>query len=209
MSVIAFLSQKGGVGKSTLARAVAVEAARAGLSVRLADLDVSQGSLIDWHRDRLTSGIEPSPPVQLHRNLQDALSYASTVDLLILDGPAKADVDTLAIARMADLVVLPSGASLDDLRPAVRVGNSLLKAGIPSSRLIYALTRISTETEAEAAREYIVSARYQVASGYLPERPAYRTAQNAGRAVTESPYTGLRTAALGLVQAIIDALPEA
>jgi chromosome partitioning protein len=35
---IAFLSQKGGVGKSTLARAVACEASKSGLSVRLADL---------------------------------------------------------------------------------------------------------------------------------------------------------------------------
>lgn len=209
MTVVAFLSQKGGVAKSTLARAVAIEAARAGLSVRIADLDVSQGSQVDWHRDRLASALEPSPPVQLHGNLPNAMAYAEQVDLLIIDGPAKADADTLAIARAADLVVLPSGASLDDLRPAVRVGNSLLKAGIPASRLIYALTRISTDAEADAARAYLVAATYLVASGYLPERPAYRLAQNSGRAVTETQYTSLRTVAVRLVQSIIDAIPEA
>lgn len=207
MTVVAFVSQKGGVAKSTLARAVAIEAARAGLSVRIADLDVSQGSQVDWHRDRLASNLEPSPPVQLHGNLPHAMAYAELVDLLIIDGPAKADADTLAIARVADLVVLPSGASLDDLRPAVRVGNSLLKAGIPSSRLIYALTRISTEVEADAARDYLVSATYLVASGYLPERPAYRLAQNSGRAVTETQYASLRATAVRLVQSIIDAIP--
>ena len=37
--VVAFISQKGGVGKSTLARALGAVAASAGLKVRLADLD--------------------------------------------------------------------------------------------------------------------------------------------------------------------------
>lgn len=131
MTVVAFVSQKGVVGKSTLTRALAVEAARAGLAVRVADLDVAPGSHVDWHRDRLASGAEPAPPVQLHPGLADALVHAASIDLLLLDGPARADRDTLALARAADLVVLPSGASLDDLRPAVRVGNSLTRSGIP------------------------------------------------------------------------------
>src|SRR6266568_4114444 len=41
--VIAFVSQKGGVGKSTLARALAVAAARAGWIVKLVDLDPTLG----------------------------------------------------------------------------------------------------------------------------------------------------------------------
>ncbi len=208
MTVVAFVSQKGGVGKSTLARALSVEAARAGLAVRMADLDVSQGSQVDWHRDRLAAGLDPAPPVQLHRTLQDALSYAASVDLLTIDGPARADADTLAAARSADLVVLPTGPSLDDLRPAVRVGNSLVKAGIPATRLLYVLTRVSSEAEADAARDYMISAGYRVASGYLPERTAFRTAQNGGRAVTETQYPSLRAAAERVVQALIDALPE-
>jgi chromosome partitioning protein len=42
MKIIAFISQKGGVGKSTLARALAVEATREGLKTLLADLDPGQ-----------------------------------------------------------------------------------------------------------------------------------------------------------------------
>ena len=207
MTVVAFLSQKGGVSKSTLARALSVEAARAGLSVRIADLDISQGSQVDWYRDRLAAGLKPAPPAQLHASLKDALTYATAVDLLTIDGPARADAETLAIARAADLVVLPSGASLDDLRPAVRVGNSLTRAGIPNSMLLYALTRVATEAEAQAARDYLVAAGYRVASGYLPERAGYRAAQNGGRAVTETTFPTLRATAELLVQALIDALP--
>ncbi|MHB0679195.1 ParA family protein [Roseomonas mucosa] len=173
MTVVAFVSQKGGVGKSTLCRALAVEAARTGLSVRVADLDVAQGS---------------------------------QVDLLLIDGPARADRDTLALARVADLVVLPSGASLDDLRPAVRVGHALTRSGIPAARLAYALTRIGTE--AEAARVHITDVGYKVSSGYLPERATFRAAQNVGRAVTEVQYGTLRAAAERLTQSLIDAIPE-
>ena len=41
---IGMVSQKGGVGKSTLSRLVAREYALAGWNVKIADLDVSQGT---------------------------------------------------------------------------------------------------------------------------------------------------------------------
>ena len=49
VAVIAFVSQKGGVGKSTLARALAREAAASGLKVKVADLDPEQATIVDWH----------------------------------------------------------------------------------------------------------------------------------------------------------------
>ena len=42
MTIIAFISQKGGVGKSTLARALAVETSKGKLKVLLADCDPQQ-----------------------------------------------------------------------------------------------------------------------------------------------------------------------
>lgn len=206
MITIAFCSQKGGVTKSSLARALAVEAARGGLAVKIADLDIGQGSTVDWHKDRIGSGIEPAVAVQLHKSPKEALAHASQSDLLVIDGPARADKDTLEIARVSDLVVLPTGASLDDLRPAVRTANSLRASGISPSKLMFVLSRIGTEPEAEAARSYIIEAGYRVADGHVPERPAFRSVQNEGRAITEVRYAGLKSAAEAVVQALIDAV---
>ena len=44
MTIIAFISQKGGVGKSTLARAVATEATKKKFKVLLADCDPQQAT---------------------------------------------------------------------------------------------------------------------------------------------------------------------
>jgi chromosome partitioning protein len=205
MTTVAFCSQKGGVSKSSLTRALAVEAARSGLAVKIADLDVGQGSTIDWQKDRMIGGIEPDVPVQLHRGPKEALQHANGADLLVIDGPARADKHTLEIARVADLVVLPTGASLDDLRPAIRTANSLKAAGIPIAKLLFVLSRIGTDAEAEAARSYIGEAGYRIAPGYIPERPAYRAVQNEGRAITEVRYVQLKAAAEAVVQALVDA----
>jgi chromosome partitioning protein len=44
MTIIAFISQKGGVGKSTLARAVAIETKKQKIKVLLADCDPQQST---------------------------------------------------------------------------------------------------------------------------------------------------------------------
>lgn len=203
-TIIAFVSQKGGVGKSTLARALGREAAKSGLEVKIADLDTQQGTAVDWYRMRLDTNIKPVVPVELFRTAQQALAVANRYDLLIIDGPARTSKGTLEIAMVANLVVQPTGASLDDLRPAVREFHALIKAGVPKDKLIFALNHIGTEAEAAEAREYIIEGGYVVLSGYLPERPGYRKAQNMGYAITETRFSGLNEKADALVQTLID-----
>ena len=45
---VAMVAQKGGVGKSTLARILAVEAAKGGLQAKIADLDTQQTTSVSW-----------------------------------------------------------------------------------------------------------------------------------------------------------------
>jgi chromosome partitioning protein len=204
MAVIAFASQKGGVGKSTLCRALAVEAIRAGLKTIVSDLDAAQGTVHEWAKDRAKLGLEPPVTVRLCRTAAEALDGAGDVDLLLVDGPAKADVETLALARVADLIVQPCGGGLDDLRPAIRTFNGLIDRGVPRDRLLMALVRVGSEAEASNARDYLEVAGYACASGWLPERLTYRTLHNAGQSITEAKIPGLRSAAEVMVQSIID-----
>lgn len=207
-AVVAFVSQKGGVGKSTLSRALAREAAAGGLSVKVADLDTQQGTTLDWSRQRVGAGIEPAVSVEAFATAAKALAAADGYDILIIDGPARTSAATAEIARAANLVVQPTGASLDDLRPAVREFHALAKVGVPIARLAFALNRIGTAAEEADARAYLEEAGYAVLAGYLLERPAYRQAQNIGHAITETRYAGLRAQADVLIQSLIDRATE-
>jgi chromosome partitioning protein len=203
-TVIAIVSQKGGVGKSSFARALAREAAVSGVRVKIADLDTQQGTSVDWHRRRLHNDIEPVLSVEAFSTASRALAAMENLDLLVIDGPARTSKATLEIARAADIVVQPTGASIDDLRPAVREFHALTKAQISSSKLVFVLMRTGTEVEESAAREYLTEAGYTILDGSIPERPAYRRAQDAGYAVTETAYASLNKKADDIVQSLID-----
>ncbi|MBA3922086.1 MAG: ParA family protein, partial [Nostocaceae cyanobacterium] len=49
---IGVVSQKGGVGKSTIARLLAREYAAAGWDVKIADLDIAQATSTNWKQRR-------------------------------------------------------------------------------------------------------------------------------------------------------------
>ena len=66
-----------------------------------------------------------------------------------------------------------------------------MQAGIPKERLVVALCRILSEAEEEMARAYVTTAGYDVLPGCIPERTAYREAQNRGQAVTETKHKAL------------------
>ena len=206
--IVGFISQKGGVGKSTESRALAREATSCGIKTKLADLDLEQGTSSDWRRRRLAAGLPPAASVELFATAKQAIDSTGDAELLILDGPARASKGTLEIAKVADLVVQPTGASLDDLIPAIKVFNALVKDGIPRSRLVFSLSRVGTEAEEADARAYISEAGYETLAGCLFEKPAYRKAMNSGLAVTETRYKGLNERADELIQALIDKIGE-
>jgi len=203
-AIIGFVSQKGGVGKSTLARGVGREAAASGLSVKIADLDVQQGTSVNWYRRRLEAGIEPIFSVESFKTAAQALKLAPQFDYLIIDGPARASAATLEIARAATLIVQPTGSSVDDLEPAVLTFHELVRDGISRNILVFALSRVGTDAEEIEARAYIKQAGYAVLDGSIQERPAYRQASNVGLSITETRYPQLNKRADALIQAMVD-----
>lgn len=184
--IISLISQKGGVGKSALARLIAVELARAGWRVLIADLDAAQGTSTHWKIRRDREGIEPDVDVSKFRSVERALKEAPRYDALILDGPAHAGTAAVAMARAADHVILPSGYSLDDLEPQVSVAFELDEAGIDLARVRIVLCRTrGSAKEGQGVRAYIKRAGLQAATHELRELPTYRQAHTSGRAASE------------------------
>ena len=83
--VVAFVSQKGGVGKSTLARALAVVATSAHLKVKLADLDPLQRTLLMWMKRRNQKNVEPAVLVEGFANFDEAWDSAGGGEGFALD----------------------------------------------------------------------------------------------------------------------------
>jgi len=208
MTVVAFISQKGGVGKSTLSRALAVECAKSNISVKIADCDFQQGTVLDWNQARKDNNLIPSIDVNLYESVEKCLRDISVekYDILIIDNPARTSQGTLLLAQKADLLIQPVGASRDELIPSIRDFNSLVDAGISKDKLIFALSRIGNENEAISAKEFIEGCGYPVLDGFLPEKPSYRQAQNEGKSLTEVSYKSLRNKADRVLQSIVDKL---
>jgi chromosome partitioning protein len=205
MIIVAIASQKGGVGKSTLARLVAREYANAGWTVKIADLDISQGTSFNWQGRRLQSAVQPVVPVERFGSVEHAVQVCQQFDLLIIDAPPNSTASTLRIARAADIVVLPTGLSLDDMQPSVLLAHELVKKGVGKSAIAFALCRVGdSHLEVTEAQTYIADAGYKVLSGSIPEKIAYRRASDEGRALTETRFPTLNQRAEKLAQSIID-----
>src|SRR5262245_26746374 len=106
--VVGLVSQKGGTGKSTLARALGAVVAHAGLKVRMADLDPQHHTVLQWERIRGDNRVAPTIDVRGFSTVGQALAGAEDDELVILDAPARASRRTQQIAEVADLVVQPS-----------------------------------------------------------------------------------------------------
>ena len=200
MTIIAFISQKGGVGKSTMAQALAVEAAKKKFRVLLADCDNQQATSYEW------SQIQKQVPCQIFNRIQDVWPHRKNYDLIIIDGPARTSQSTFQIAKQADLVIQPTGASRADLRPAVKEFHALKEAGIPIKKLLFILNRIGTEAEEKAAVLFLQKADYQVVSPVLYEKSSYRNEQNKGGSITAVRYNNLSRQARKLVSNILSYL---
>src|SRR5215470_20084229 len=84
--IVGVVSQKGGVGKSTLCQLIAREAAAAGKQAKILDFDTKQMTSTEWVRARLERDVEPEVQAEPVRNIDKALKQNRGYDIVVLDG---------------------------------------------------------------------------------------------------------------------------
>lgn len=203
MLTIACLSQKGGVGKSTLARLIARTYAHGEWQVKIADFNVKQKTSVDWCALRMGQGIKPDIAAEAFVDVSKATRL--DCDLVVFDGKPDSDTQTIRIAQVSLLVVIPTGISTDDLLPQVRFAQELKSRGVDNRKILFVLNKCTDSPAAVLdARQYIGRAGFGVAAGSLPMKTAYINAHNIGRCLAETDYPSLNQRADAVANEIIE-----
>ena len=182
MRVISVTSSKGGVGKTTLASALAVRAARDSKRVAMVDLD-PQNSLADWWKRR---GGTNNPCI-----FSNADTATDAVEALRMDGWDWVFIDTPPAfmhtmqdaIECADLALVPLRASALDLVASELAVAMAQEAGTPFLCVINdAEPRWKTT---HSARDYLLASSIPVANTIIAHRQAYLSAMTSGKSGPE------------------------
>ncbi len=200
--ILSVVSQKGGVGKSTISRAIAEFSTREGLKTLLADLDYSQQTSYNWSIRRERHTERKQVETKAFQNYQDALDASKNYEIIILDTKGYTDEQTAEICKKSDIVILPCGFSLDEREPTFITLNTLVKIGVSKKALNVVLLGDHTRPREREARNYFAKGGYHVVEGILRKKIIYEKALDDGLSVTEASKQQYRDEALTLVEAI-------
>jgi chromosome partitioning protein len=181
MRTIVVASQKGGAGKTSLLRNVAVAAAAEREGVAMLDAD-PQGSLTRWYsvRGRYVPGLvrlDGRPIPELLAGLREA-----GADLVFVDTPPAASPFTGELITLADLVVLPVQATPDDLGAIGPTLDLVEAAGKPFA---FVLSRVKYKSRLAAEARRVLGEHGRVAQVELSDLVDYPLAATRGLAVGE------------------------
>lgn len=114
MHVLAFVTQKGGSGKSTIASSMAIAAHESGERVFIIDMD-PQASLVKWFklRENKDIAVEAVTPGKLGAALK-ALEKAG-VSLVIIDTPGTESAAAETAMKASDFCIIPARPNAFDL----------------------------------------------------------------------------------------------
>ena len=172
---IVVAAPKGGVGKTSTSRALLVAAAQAGRRAIGLDLDV-QKSLATWGTRRAAliaklpgAGVLPIEVKQLSlAEWRGALAGAAGWDVTVFDTPPGIEghaPQVRGLCEGADLVVVPTGPTGDDLDATIAFATALEQAGVRSMVL---LNRVNPRTVAYRAARNRVAAVATLAPVEIP-----------------------------------------
>jgi chromosome partitioning protein len=187
--IVACVGQKGGIGKSTIAIALAAEGLGRGLKVLLVDGD-RQATARTWaataaeHERQAPTVIAMDHtmhrPGQLDR-------VAGGYDLTIIDCPARIGEVPASALMMADLAILPTGPSGADTWALAETLDLLEKARTlrPALRAVLVINKQTRTALGRGVREALAATGVPVLATELFSRVAYQEAINLGQGVAQ------------------------
>jgi chromosome partitioning protein len=201
MKVIAFLSQKGGSGKTTLVVHSAVAAHEAGHRVVVVDTD-PQKSATTWSEAR--DGAEPVVATAAASELARVLKAAidERMDLAIVDTAPHAAPEAAGIARLTDLVLIPCRPTAFDLAAAGNAAAIVKAVGVEAAFVLSACPFRAPEIA--EAREALAGYGLPVSPAEITDRRAFARAVATGRAVTEFETDGRAAAEIRALWAWVE-----
>jgi chromosome partitioning protein len=202
MHVLVIASQKGGVGKSTLAVHLATEAAAQGNKTLLLDLD-PQGSAMEWagRRGDLPPDVSGANPASIAKEIFRA--EADGYDLVVVDTAPHADHAALQAARAADLVVIPCRPSTFDIA-AISATLDLCKLADKQAAVVLNAAPIRSRVTAEA-EEAIREKGGAIAPVVIRQRVAFQHCMIEGRTAAEFEPGGAAAAEISDLLAFLKA----
>ena len=212
MKKISFLSGKGGVTKTTLARAVSVAFIKAQWVTGVFDLDLGQNSYRNWNERRKHFG--HTPEIEVISGTVRDIERVEAEDrhhVLIVDGAAYGSRDTEAVAKISDMIVVSCRFSLDDMQSAVETMNNLVLKGIPPERFCVVFSGVPeqrTPMNYVNALEYFNQTPYFVSTGFIEQKNSFTDAQNEGLALNEVRYPSVRKKVEQVLDSIFDRFGE-
>jgi chromosome partitioning protein len=183
MRTVAFVSQQGGSGKSTIASSLAVAAQEMNEKVCVIDMD-PQGSLMNWARIRAAGDIDvlasgaarlPSVLASLERR---------GVTLALLDTPGAEGAASSAAMQVADLNIVPSRPSLFDLWASARTRTAIEEIG---AKFVFLLNQCPPAPQTTRVQDGVEALQEMggLISPLILARVEYQDAARRGRGVTE------------------------
>ena len=200
--IIGVIQVKGGAGRSTVATNIAGELAKIGRTV-LIDGDMPQGTSASWYAIREQAGKAGGTDTNLvadtaadHRELIAKVEqYKPDADYIVLDGPPRIAEMTRAIMVLADLCLVPVGASVAEIwatADVLAIIEQAKKVRAIDARMIWTRHRSFTKLAKDLTEQATAELGLPILKTSLALRVAYPEALGAGLTVAELPDQNAR-----------------
>lgn len=192
MKVLGLLSRKGGAGKTTLAVHLAVAASQAGRKVLILDADPQKSSASWWQaREASEPQLEVVEASQISGMLQAA--GKAGIDLTIIDTRPSVEADAVEVAKLSDMLLVPTRPAILDLRAILGTLDIVKGATRKAAIVLNACPAPRGAGEASLtvdARKALKAFGVPVAPPAIVQRAAFSHALVAGLTATEAEPDG-------------------